>query len=263
MLLGKSCKRVHHINNGTLRLGSLTEYRNSENPEIADREEGVHRFKINLEGEVEVDAYLFDSLNSGASISGKPVRRFPGFTASHLIHIEQVGPYGDTVILKDTKIEVYRKALNCFIFCMSAVDDLAECSSLFSSYDDCWGIPVSNVEKFASKLASALLQTIKERQIAGDHVIPSNIDANKIVITVAFGKVMYAARDLHINSANKEVFAGVVQRMASMVFIKPPIPFSREKEFRFHFTIEYQKKIIEPLCNSIIIDSRELINFVI
>lgn len=69
MHLVKSCSKERNPKRcGTLKIGSLTEYRDSENKEVEDREEGFYRINLDLKNKW-ISAKLFNHLNDAHNSS--------------------------------------------------------------------------------------------------------------------------------------------------------------------------------------------------
>ena len=76
MYLVKSCKKKDHPHqSGTLKIGSLAEYRDTENKQVEDREEGFYRIKFDLNDKW-ISTDLFNYLNLAFPFSN-PVFYFP------------------------------------------------------------------------------------------------------------------------------------------------------------------------------------------
>lgn len=267
MLLGKSCAKRHHIRNGTLRLGTLAYYRATENQEIADKGEGQYSFTVKLDGEVRVSTYWFDTLNAGLQIGSVEPHYYPGNMTAWLDKIDFVRDGPEHVKMKDTVIRIFRESPNCFVFCMSAVESLSECQTIFSGYDDCWGIAKTQAKEFCIETAKILLETLKAEYRSGKPILPEGLpgglDIDKLSINCIWSEVMYVPRELHISEANNDTLSQFLEKMESMAFIKPPEPFAKEKEYRFQFNIMHGNYLLEPRVESIIIDAKKLARFVI
>lgn len=262
MLLAKSCQKEYNINNGTLRLGSLAEYRVTENAEIADKGEGQYSFSVFLEGDVEIDTAWFNTLNAGAMmIGGAAPHAVAGRLDASLTHVHIVRAGPQTCVLRDTVIHIKREALNCFIFCMSQVTNIEECDEIFSGYDDSWSINACHFEAFGTEIANVLLESIREKKETGEFILPEHTDLENLGIMLEWGTVMYVPREMHITEANHRTLDEFMHKLRFMTLIKPE-RFFREKEYRFQFTIISNGMIVEPNVTNIVIDSSRLKRFV-
>lgn len=259
MLLGKSCyKRDNIKTRKTIKLGSLFEYRATENKDIADAEEGIFRFNLWFDGEVTIDGRLFNTMSGGAGQIGPAGGIiFPGRTEAYFERLHIKDTTLDSITLADSKGIITRHALNSFIFCMSHVRQASDCHGIFPNYDDYWYIQESDTDEFGGKLAQHLANQIHKNHKEGSYVIPKNIDPKEIVVHALVDKVSYIDRDIHFNSTSKFELDQIRYKLRDLSFIKPPIPFEKEKETRFQFIITHNDNIIEPLQRNIILDNCE------
>lgn len=266
MLLGKSCKKEENVKfSKTIKIGTLFEYRETENQAIADKKEGSLEFNFFFDGEVTISQRVFNTFAGGMMQIG-PVGgyRFSGRGNAHFERLYIVEHGLDTLTLKDSKGVINREALNSFIFCMSHVRKTTECHGMFAGYDDYWYIHDGNVDHVGRILEKLLLKQIQESQKNGNHVIPEEIDASEIEIATLVGKVIYVDRNLRFTNETIYDLDEVIGRMRNMSFIKPPVPFQKEKEYRFQFIITHNGYMIEPLKKFIILQNcEELLPYVI
>lgn len=219
---------------------------------------------MKLDGEVKVDTKWFNTINAGGiKIGGGDLYRFPGMLLSSAINVHLVKSGPDFLILRDTSIFIKREALNCFIFCMSCVKDIAECDQIFEGYDDRWGIKASDIEDFATDISYILIDAVREGHETGNFILPEGTDLENLDVMIEWGQVMYVPRVFHITKANNDSLMEFMDKMRFMTLIKPPIPFAKEKEFRFQFTFISSGIIIEPTQNHIIIDAHRLQKYVL
>ncbi|HHP2090228.1 TPA: hypothetical protein ACR6TF_001886, partial [Klebsiella pneumoniae] len=108
MYLVKSCNKKHHPNtSGTIRIGSLTEYRDLENKQVEDREEGFYRINFDLKDKwISID--LFNHLNNSH------LSHFRGYVKS----LSMKGGDGASVLV-DYQANYEWVNLNRFIFCIT------------------------------------------------------------------------------------------------------------------------------------------------
>jgi len=264
MFLVKGCEKSRNIRNGTIKLGSLSEYRATEIQEIADKEEGVLRFKLTFDGTVTINAEWFESVFAGMyKFTQKPPIQFPGFYRYEVEKMTLVSHTSTTVTLRDTTIFIYREALNSFIYCMSSVATLEEGVGIFPKYDDRWYIPEASAPEFGSVIGNQLLDALKKAHGTDKPLISKDIDVDKVSLFIKQGKVRYTPREIHVTELNVSAFYEFIELMMDMSFIKPSDPFVTEKEYRFHYTFILDNKIIVPKQNYLILDSEPLIEYVI
>lgn len=266
MLLGKSCKKENNVKfSNTIKLGTLFEYRETENQAIADKKEGKLEFNFFFDGEVTISQRVFNTFAGGLmQIGPAGGYRFPGRGSARFERLNIVEHGLDTLTLKDSKGVINREALNSFIFCMSHVRRTTECHGMFAGYDDYWYIHERNVDNVGLILGKLLLKQIQESQKNGDHVIPKEIDASEIKVNTLVGKVIYMDRNLRFTNETIHGLDEVIDMMRNMSYIKPTVPFQKEKECRYQFIITHNGYMIEPLKKFIILqDCEELLPYVI
>lgn len=201
MLLAKSCKKNHHIAKGTLRLGSLYEYRHTEIKHIADHEEGVMRFNIRLKGPIRISNKWSNTLFGGNFVFGSgDYYKFPGSTYAKVEVLRQNHTTNSYTEFGDTSLTITREALNSFIFCMSAVSTEEEATGIFPEYDSHWYITEQKIEAFGPAIAMSLGDAIILGRSTGKHIIPEHIDLKTLTIQTEGGKVFYKDRVINISN---------------------------------------------------------------
>lgn len=263
MRLAKSCNTKYHIKNGTLKLGTLHEYRLTEDKQIADAEEGVRRFNIYFKGPVKIPNVWLNTLFGGTFGFGNgEIHRFPGPVRSKVISLRQNYTTDVFTELGDSLAIVTRETHNCFIFCMSDVPTREEAIGIFPTYDDCWFISKEQIETFGMEVSHLLREAIASGREAGNHIIPEKIDIERLIIGVEYGNVSYDSRDIGIGNNNLFCLDQLHKLLQDIEFTKPPTPFQKEKEFRFKFLLISNDQIVPPLVNSIVLSSDRLLKFV-
>lgn len=262
MLLAKSCMNDFNIKNGTIKLGTLYEYRETELQHIADKEEGLLRFDLSFESGVTVPVDVFNTFASPAINIGNGGYRFPGRTNATLRPMGFEKIVGNMITMKKSHATIERHSLNGFIFCMSMVEDPKECSSIFPEYNDSWFLSEHWSRNFGFELGGILREAIINGRNTGNHVIPYDIPLHDISVDLTMGAIKYLPREAHFTSSNETDITNYLALMSDLVFIKPPSPFAKEKEYRFSYTIMSGNRVIEPLVKSIILDSTSLIRFI-
>jgi hypothetical protein len=264
MLLAKSCSKSFNIKNGTLKLGTLNEYRETELEQIADKEEGLITHRLIFEGQVKVPVNWYNTLCGGSMQLGRvPALRFPGKTKCRFEEFQLDSHDNEFALLTNSSVTIQREAPSCFIYCMSEVENRDECHEMFSQYDDYWYIDASRAEEFARSMADILLRKIIQDHKQGQYILPRETQLNKLKLRVRFGKVKYIDREIHINKNNQFLIEELVPQILESYFTKPPNPFQKEKEFRFHFTLTIDNNIVVPCVKSLILDSTDLQKFLL
>lgn len=252
-----------NIKKGTIKLGTLHEYRETELQHIADKEEGYLRFHLKFDGTVEVSSEWFNTL-SGNGLTLGPGKRitFPGYTSAYFEKIQIVNVSDDIIILRDSIFTIERQALNGFVFCMSSVKNTKDCIDIFPEYDDYWHIESSQAARFGFILGGLLRRAIIEHHNT-ENPITEDLSIDDFSVNVTIGHVTYSPREIHITNDNKIELDEFEKMMWNIAFTKPSVPFEKERELRFHYTIESNNQVILPTVKSIILDSTLLQGFVI
>lgn len=259
MLLAKSCTKPYNIKSGTLRLGSLHEYRETEIEQIADKEEGSLRYKLKFDGDVTIPTRIFNTLNGSAFKIGRdPVINFPGISNLSIGELNIVESGFENVTLRNSSAIIVREAPNCFVYCMSKVRKMSDSHNIFPDYDDSWYFRDFHADRFARSVGRILLNTIKAEHIKGNFVVPEQTDLGKLRMCFNHGEILYIDREIHITNKNISLLEDLIQKMGSMAFIKPPIPFAKEKEYRFQYTIVLDGYPVPPIKKSLILNSESL-----
>ena len=264
MLLAKSCMQDFNIKNGTIKLGTLHEYRETEVLHIADKEEGFLKFHLKFDGIVEITSEWFNTL-SGNTISigdGKPII-FPGRTNARFGILDIVNNENGIVTLRNSNATIQRQALNGFVFCMSSVRKTKDCVNIFPEYDDYWYTPRMWAPRFGFMLGGLLRNAIIEHHKSGNPIVSEDLSIDDFSVNVHMDLVSYTPREIHITNSNKIELDEFMRKMSNIAFIKPPVPFEKEREYRFNYTIVSNNRIIEPTIKSIILDSTLLQQFII
>lgn len=265
MILAKSCFAKDNIfERGTVRLGSLHEYRETEQEQIADKDEGKYEFSIFFfEGTVLkrtwVNALFYPLMRlsmPGEKVAPRAHIEGPCSAAVHSFLWKAWSSDGEDITIKSAATTIRREAVNGLIFCMSLVDHESEAKGIFPDYDDCWYLPIAMVDDFAQKLTKALIKRIVEGRINGNHLIPEHYDIEKLNVNCEYGLVHYIPRNIFIKSQAQIKAEEIIYLTENMHFVKPPC-FEREKEFRFSFRISIDGKTVLPLSNSAILDASE------
>lgn len=259
MLLAKSCMKRYNIKHGTIKLGTLHEYRETEIEHIADRKEGYLTFHVKLIGTVQITSKWFNTIAAGGmGIGNEEGIRFPGKTSANFKKIDVVYNDGKLITLRDSEAIIQRKALNSFLFCMSQVRKTGHCADIFPEYDDNWFIKEMSAHRFGFALGVILKDAIIEGRASGNHLVPKTMPIDDFSVNLQMGLVQYVPREIHVTNASTDKLDAFINNMLNIAFTKPPIPFAKEREFRFNYTIVSGGKIVEPLVKFVVLDSAPL-----
>lgn len=264
LMLVKSCKSTYHptISNN-IKIGTLYEYRQTENLEIVDREEGVLRFKLFLDGEVKVDPNWFNLfMGGGIKVSNKAsnqeMPRFIGETVFHAETVNIVSVGANNLVLGNSRASIKRSSPDGYVFCMTMAESVDEVIGLFPSYDSRWSVGEGDIDKLASRLAELVLNECKHTLSSGVATLPLGLIAEDLSVEVDHRPVNYISRDMHFNSKNICSYAHLVSLLSDLCFIKPPEPYKKEKEYRFHFRVKCGETDVHPWSKSIYVNSESI-----
>lgn len=258
MLLGKSCQSPYHIKHGTLKLGTLHEYRTIENEELIDREEGMLRFHLNFHGQVRISAIWFNTLSNGNfTVGNGQSLKFPGRTLAAINHIQWRQISEDEIELTDSSTSISREAHNSFIFCVSKIRKTSDCHGIFKKCDDYWYIKEQHIKAFAEAACESLSQHIHTNHANGQYILPKETNLANLKVAVEIADINYVSREIHLYDNGfmaLDLFASKIQRMA---FTKPD-SYANEREVRFNFKAIVDGKVIAPIVKSVILDATEM-----
>tara|TARA_R110002051_G_scaffold322851_4_gene414532 strand:- start:104 stop:880 length:777 start_codon:yes stop_codon:yes gene_type:complete len=248
--LVKFCRKEHNILNGApIRIGTLHEYRQIENPEIKDEDEGKYTFTIEFPEEITLDRRWSNLLFQGFFGAGciEELPRLPGKTTVHNESFGIVRQFGENLTIRDTKLRIEREFPDCFIFCMSL---MTKVENPFAGYDDKWMVPYCKIDEFTRALASRFIKKIQpfyfEESIA-EFFAPKNKDSLNLMIRDR--EVIYVERNMVITESNRPSYESLFNTLANIPFTKPSI-FKPEKEYRFLFELNNGEKVFQPAVKS-------------
>ncbi|WP_278438949.1 hypothetical protein [Pseudomonas oryzihabitans] len=264
MYLVKSCYGEDHIlSRKTIKLGTLYEYRDTELAHIADREEGISRFRLSLDEQVEVPKRWANAMLGGMIHfeTDEPPPMLGKFFG-HIENMHIVSTSADSVIFAQCNAKIERHAPNCFIYCMSAVRRVAAADGIFPAYDSSWAITRSKASLFAEHLRQMLHRTLLSLEKSGNSVLPEGVTVGELQIGCRHELVNYVPRDQHIQLHGAVSVDDFMQSIRDMSFVKPP-SYAHELEYRFSYTLERDDLIIQPMVKSIILPAGDVLGLVV
>ncbi|MNO88801.1 hypothetical protein D3C76_802670 [compost metagenome] len=262
MLLEKSCKKSRHANNGTIRLGTFHEYRETEIQQIVDKEEGIIKLYLNFEGDVKISLELFDAISPDLKIGKTSPPIFPRKTKSFFHNLSYTQPDEDHVILNNVSATIITEAYNGFVFCMSKASHAGEFVGRFPEYDDYWNISESSIVEFGDTLGHILLEEIGTQRTKGNHIIPEKIPLESIELFSLTSSITYMEREIRVTNEEPLSIEDTQQLLSHIEFIKP-IKYEPEKEFRYHYLLIANGKLIEPNAKFLIVNSEKLRKYIL
>ena len=261
MLLAKNCfKKDNILKRGSVRLGSLHEYRATEHKQIADKYEGTLSYRLFFFEGTKLSRAWVNTLFRGLARLSLPGEMHPPqapiegpcrVEADSFIW-KDWGHDGNTITIKNASATIYREAVNGFIFCMSLVEHENDAIGLFPKYDDCWFVDATHTAEIAEELRTALHNEILQCRDEGNHLIPGTVPLDGLAVSCQHQLVYYIPRDIFIKDQAQITVEELVHRTTNMHLVKP-ISFSHEKEYRFSFKITSNGNTIQPLRNDVIL----------
>lgn len=257
MYLTKSCYEKDHIQRRkTVRLGSLHEYRATEDEQIADPHEGKLGFELNFEGTVTISKYSYGILFKRAIDIAGSAGLSDGMALNIKIGIQELNVISvsdDAVTIRDSSVEIHQEAHNCFIFCMSSVGRKEDAAVIFPKYNAYWHIKETQHHEFGVALAKTLGGQVGYEHSVGNFILPESTDMGNLKMSLQREKVQYLPRSLDINNNNVYNLDETLKQLQYPALIKPAGLFESEKEFRYIFTFHSNGLVIPPIKNSIIL----------
>ncbi len=251
MYLVKSCfKRDNIRKRKTIKVGTLTEYRDTEEQQIADKEEGMIDLSFDL-NHFHMPLPLFNDLNrifhSQSSFKLKEVKLQPNPLFKNYMYAEKY--HGTTSLIK----------FNRYIFCISELDKPDLCKNIFEKYDDYWYFPKDRTKLFGDSLASSILDEISKRVRSGEEIFTTNDITHPLEIRWYCNKIWYTPRKIFIDNAKlyKEC-NDIVYWLREGHMVKPD-DFQHEKEVRFIFDIYSNGGLLQPLNKPLFVSAEKFL----
>jgi len=250
MYFVKSCHSSDNVHlRKTIKIGTLNEYRNTEQQQIVDAHEGTFHFEIDLE-RIHIQTDIFNLMH----------HTYNSFVT---MHNHDLIIRCDSHALLDAKyIERHKATIkmvnhNRFVFCMSRVNKYTDARGMFPEYDDLWYFPQSRADLFAKEIGNQLNAKILSLEKEGNRVFEGDYDISKVSASMAIQTINYKDRMIKVD--NEYFYKNtpiILQTMNGVSFIKPS-KFSHEKEVRFIFDYHFEGRTLSPDLKSIIIPMRE------
>lgn len=266
MLLAKSCYAKDHIQScNTVKVGSLNEYKQTEQQQTADRHEGLLKFHLTFDEEVTVSKKWFNALFGGTVVYATPDNEPPpkAFYETIIEKLKITKVTDNHVTITDSAVSIETQADNCFIFCMSEVNRKEEAIGIFPDYDSYWYIKSQHQNLFGRYLGKILHDHVIAEHKRGNYIIPKETNVSTLETGYVGVPVTYLDRDIHINNKNIIEFDDLMHRISRVPMTKPPVPFAKEREMRFFYIMHSDGQLIVPNKNYAIVDATYLQQFVV
>ncbi|WP_227678809.1 hypothetical protein [Psychrobacter faecalis] len=169
----------------------MQEYRETESLQILDKEEGFFDIIFDIKDKyIETELFNFLNYSHNSYLSAKV----------NLLSIE--GSYQNyTRVTYDAEYRWVNN--NCFIFCISKLENHEESRSIFPDYDDYWYISLFKKHQLMKSLENAIFKNVKQRIMDGEKVFQkTNVDPNKLTIKSHSQDILYSNRSLYLDNNN-------------------------------------------------------------
>lgn len=255
MFLVKSCfKKDNILKRKTIKIGSLFEYKKTEQQQIADTDEATYEINFNIADIDLPQDFLNDIQEIPHSYSGVKINDFfirgPSTTKPKHVYYNRI----------DMSLNIANS--NRFVFCISHLKKPSLSDKIFSEYDDKWFISNQKIKSFTKILKNELKKEIKNLTASGGNIFDYPVDLKSLHVNCIVQKITYMQRNLSITNKN---YAELVETAPNLLkgirFIKP-VSYKHEHEIRFCFDIFSQGKLLHPTVDFIIIDASEIIKLI-
>ena len=250
---------------GTLRLGTLSEYRRAENHAVRDEHEGT--FKVSLdfpqETTVSIEALQRATLHTspvslGTSANNIRTRTFSGrFTEGCVFSVDNVSVASrtDEKITLSGNVTVHSEGADAYVLCLSK-DPKVGSIILDPEYNSVWSIKTGSILDFANEMIKVLTPLLAtgeyvSQESVGPFVAPgfqfprSKRNQLQFCLVAEIWPVLYREREIVLSS---DISENVVREIYSCIdrsaSIKPS-HFIHEAEVR----IIFRPSFIEPSTN--------------
>lgn len=251
MYLVKSCFKRDNIRiRKTIKVGTLTEYRNTEEQQIADKEEGMIDLSYDL-NHFHMPIPLYEDLNrishSLSSFKLKEVRLQPSPLFKNHLYAKKYS--ATTSLIK----------FNRYIFCISELNNPDLCKSIFEKYDDYWYLPSDRAKLFGDSLSNSILNEVSKRIKSGEELFTTNDITLPLEIRWYCNRIWYTPRKIFIDNAKLyKDCNNIVYWLREGHMVKPD-NFQREKEMRFIFDIYSHGELLQPLNKPLFVNAEKIL----
>lgn len=256
MYLVKSCfKKDNATRAGTIKIGTLNEYRHTEQKQIADCYEGTFKLHIDLTN-VHIETSVFNFINYSHN----------SYASSHIIQWIPAGQSNAVIgslFFKKYTSNIELLNFNRFTFCISLLDSPEKCTTIFQDYDDYWYFHNNLAHEIAAAMALSLKEEILIKEEAGIRVFDGDYDVDYLEIRPSIQSINY--QDRHLSIDNDFFYKNtklICDSLKGISYIKP-YEFHNEKEVRFIFDFYHKNILLHPNVKMIIIKIPEDINCLI
>ncbi|NIA89962.1 hypothetical protein [Rahnella aceris] len=250
MFFVKSCHQEFNIKKSkTLKIGTLEEYRETEQAQIADLYEGTFSLEISL-SEVHIEFDIFNALNFSHNSEVNVVM--------DELHISCRSPlFEKCLFLKKYQSVATFKNNNRFAFCISKLESHEDCEGIFKDYNDYWYFRADLSPLMASEISKSLFKSIEDLTKKGSQVFRESYDINKLRLAFKVQSISYRDRRTLINNNYFYKYKHDLSSMLDGLLFLKPESFRKENEIRFLFDFYEGDRLLHPKINSLIINASD------
>ncbi|WP_144817357.1 hypothetical protein [Enterobacter sp. DE0047] len=253
MYLVKSCyQRDHLLVSGTIKIGSLNEYKEHEESQIVDAYEGTYDLHIKLEN-YHMHNHLWNYLNFHHD-------------SLVMLNINSMDYYYKEVLFQgcffihklDASITLSNK--NRFIFCMSRLQSGEDAIGMFNNYDSYWSFNEKHAWEVGDLIGKSLKREVINRLKQGEQIFEAQegINPDKIEAKQTLQYIDYTPRSKELTNIDFYTNQNFILSLFKKIKFIKPAKFSPEKEIRYVFDFYYNDKLLHPKINFIIISAPNL-----
>lgn len=251
MYLVKSCfKRDNIWKRKTIKIGTLTEYRDTEQQQIADREEGMINLSFDL-NHFHMPIPLLNNLNTIShglsSFHLKEIKLRPNPLLTNHVYAEKYS--ATTSLIK----------FNRFIFCISKLDKPDTCKNIFKEYNDYWYLPEDRTQLFGDALSLLILEEVSNRVQRGEQIFSTDSVTDPLEIRWYCNNIFYTPRQVLIDNTKLYKESSNILYWLSEGHMVKPDSFQHEKEMRFIFDIYSNGELLQPLNKPLFVSAEKIL----
>ncbi|MEM8655917.1 MAG: hypothetical protein AAGF36_14335 [Pseudomonadota bacterium] len=242
MYLHKFCETSYHPKNcSTLRIGTLNEFRTTQNAELRDEGEATFDLKIVFRDGTVVERLWLNKIFRGILYMGHPeekipeyyefFKEFPEGSVKGNLSSFSFKPVSRSHNAVSGHIELNFEEANWHVFCMSLAEK--DFTSPFEGYDDCWNFPVEEIESFKQALTDDFLPDLRQSHFTNESLKKvTSLGSNAKGLVIEDGPVEYTDRTRYIKQQSDLSLAEYIELVRKAPFTKP-IKYAHEREYRF------------------------------
>lgn len=230
-VLVKHCKAKDNIfERGSVKLGTLEEYRSTEDQLRKDAGEGTFDYRLQFPEPIEVDSSWLDSIVVMAAPMDAPY----DLNCETSISYEPIGQSKKLMVQGSVDISI--KFKNCFVFCMSIYDSVDQIEQPFPDAPDYWYFEEQYLNMFNKMIFRLLSRSAKYSMIFEPYYWPTRMIPEDAEIEFRRGrKEVEYEREMVVVSQQSDFDPYTLSdKFWNSPFIKPS-RYRSEKEFRLAY----------------------------